>query len=127
MAAAHSFCGRSCPTDTPRLPQASSENPDGLRTKCLCFCVAVPKSLQFVTVRPPTDNPGITAEGGTGAGSTTQVRGMMLVRCTKSSSPNSLRQKGARAGWCSSANADFSSSAGLYGGVMETHSFLTAY
>ena len=32
IAAAHSACGRSCPTETPRLPQASSENPDGLIT-----------------------------------------------------------------------------------------------
>src|SRR5690349_25065135 len=98
MAAAHSLCGRSWPTDTPRLPQANSENPEGLMTKCRSFWVAPARSVQFIAARPPIDRPGMTAEGGTEAGSKIQVRGMMAVRWRKSSCQNSDCQYGVSAG-----------------------------
>src|SRR2546425_7330072 len=98
MAPAHSLCGISCPTDTPRLPQASSENPDGLITKCRSFWVAVARSCQFITDRPPIAKPGIVADGGIGAGSRVHVLGMMVVRCRKTSRPNACSQNGRKAG-----------------------------
>src|SRR2546430_9067631 len=49
-AAAHSVCGRSWPTVTPREPHASSEKPEGLMTKRRPFCPRRARAFQSLKI-----------------------------------------------------------------------------
>ena len=62
-----------------------------------------------------------------GRGSRTQVRGTRSHKVENVASPNSRCQKGLRVGCRSSANASFSSKAGLKGGVTATRFFFALY
>ncbi len=90
--------GRHAPNDTPRLPHARLENPDGLTTNARSRLDVCASCMKSVTGRPLTASPGMTACGGSGVGSMTHVCGSTSSSSVTAAADSSDVQK-ARSTW----------------------------
>src|SRR5256885_15650167 len=109
----HSAWARSEPSEMPRLPQPSGENPLTFKRRTRSFWLNLAASRQSLISKR-----GMTACCGKGVGSSSQEYGITSCNLTKYFSPSSRRQNSRSGCIQKSANHIFSSRYGLMGGVM---------